>query len=718
MKDLRNMDYFPQAEKLVDILCNKTRNKNRHFFRVMIAYNFCKLASMMRTSIHTPERGKVPINMYAINLAPSGFGKGHSTSIMEEQLLHKFMYEFNNYTLPAISEENLEKLAMDRANLKGTDASIERLLVNKEYDSSGELVSSFDSGTSPAVKQLRHKILMAKVGSLNFEMDEVGSNILANTEVLTTFLELFDKGNIKQKLTKNTSENKRVKEIDGRTPTNMLLYGTPAKLLNGGKEESEYDSMLQSGYARRCFFSFVTSADKMQELSPQEIFDLMTNTDTDDYLEDFSDHLQGLADGINYDISLDLPKELSLILIEYQLHCEKLAAALPEHEETKKSELAHRYFKALKLAGAYAFISQSPEIQEEHLYAAIRLAEDSGDAFGKVSTREKSHVKLAKYLATANRDVTNVDLMDDLPFFRGTASSKAEMLTLARAWGYRNNVIVKTKYEDGIEFFSGESIEETDLSKLIVSHSSDWSKGYSNDLAAFDSISKLTQIPNYYYVNHHLMGGDAGDGHRDDKHCIPGFNTIVIDVDGTCPIVVVKELLSDYAYHLYLTKSHTDEEERFRLVIPISHTLKLDTDEYREFMGTIYNWLPFEVDEAAKDRSRRWSTHSREFYTNEGQLLDILPFIPKTSKNEDYRAKVANLGDLSNIERWFVSSTAQGNRSSQLIKYALCLVDAGMDVSTISAKVLSLNEKLQDKLPDDEVHATILKTVANRLSKK
>ena len=86
------------------------------------------------------------------------------------------------------------------------------------------------------MKQLRHKLLLANCGSINLQIDEIGSNLIGSVDVLTLFLELYDQGIVKQKLTKNTAENQRGEELDGKTPTNMLLFGTPAKLLDGGMD--------------------------------------------------------------------------------------------------------------------------------------------------------------------------------------------------------------------------------------------------------------------------------------------------------------------------------------------------------------------------------------------------------------------------------------------------------------------------------------------------
>ena len=256
MRDITTVPHFKPSEDIVEVLMHKTQATDPGFFRNLVAYYFCQVASMMRVDISTHDRGVIPVNMYAVNLATSGFGKGFSTNIMEEQVIGEFRTNFLEYTIDNLAQKNLYKIATSRAAKKATDPEEELLLVQKEYEALGAMPFSFDSGTTPAVKQVRHKALMANAGSLNLIMDEAASNILGNVEVLNTFLELFDVGKVKSKLTKNTAESKRNEDIHGRTPTNMMLFGTPIKLLDGGKVEEEFDTMLSIGYARRCFFGF------------------------------------------------------------------------------------------------------------------------------------------------------------------------------------------------------------------------------------------------------------------------------------------------------------------------------------------------------------------------------------------------------------------------------------------------------------------------------
>lgn len=716
MKTVDEMEFHKTSEELVKVLCAKTQNTNPLFFRVLAAYYFCKVASMMRVSIKTHDRGVIPVNCYAINLATSGQGKGHATNIVEDQVINQFRENFLEYTFPIVAETNLAKIANRRAAKKQSDPDDELILVQKEFENAGAMAFSFDSATTAAVKQMRHKLLMANAGSVNMEIDEIGSNLLGQVDVLNTFLELFDVGKVKQKLTKNTAENTRNEEIEGKTPTNMMLFGTPAKLLDGGRVEDELNSFLETGYARRCFFGYSRTGTRNTELTPEEVYNMLTDTTSNTFLEDLSDDLGLLADAANFKKELVMSKDVSLLVIKYRLACEKIADALPEHEEIRKAEIAHRYFKSLKLAGAYAFIDGSHEVTEDHLYNAIKLAEESGEAFSRLLTRDRNYVKLAKYIANIGRDVTHVDLVEDLPFYKGHNAQKQEMMNLAIAYGYKNNIIIKKMFNDGIEFLRGESLQKTDLDRMIVSYSTDIAKGYQNEYAPWQELHKLTQANGLHWINHHLV-----DGHRCDEKILTGFNMLVIDVDHGVSLSTAKLLLKDFKCMFHTTKRHQTIEDghqhgdRFRIIFPLEYTLKMDAKDFKEFTNNVFEWLPFEVDTQTNQRARKWMTHPGQYEYNDGEFLDALLFIPKTSKNEERKKVIQDQQSLSNIERWFINNTGIGNRSNQMVKYALLLVDSGMQIDQVTNNVLALNSKLADKMEEAELMTTVMVTASKAI---
>ena len=716
MVDLDIIKHHPAIEDITDVLCNRTQNQDRGFFRVEAAYFLAKMAATMRAVIKTKDRGDIPVNLYALALATSGFGKGHSVNIIETQFLGEFRKIFMEDTFNILSQQNLFKLAMERAVLSGLPEEDEKDKLDKEFSQAGAYPFTFDSGTGPAVKQLRHKLLLSSCGAINLQIDEIGSNLVGNTEVLNVYLELYDQGMVKAKLTKNTNENQRGEDIDGKTPANMLLFGTPSKLLDGGKTEEEFYSFLDTGYARRCLFGWGQHSPSDDILTPVEIYTKLIDPKNNLTIGNWSNHFAGLADPTKFEWEMHIKDDVGIELLTYKINCEKQAEQMAEHEEIRKNEISHRYFKVLKLAGTYAFIDESNYITMDHIYSAMKLVEESGHSFQRLMTREKTYVKLAKYVA-ANKDkeLTHADLYEALPYYRSGNAARNEMMTLARAWGIKHHIVIKKSFLDGIEFFSGETLELTDLEKISVSYSDHFAYNYLHEKVPFHQLHKLTCAKNTHWCNHAFK-----NDHRASENVIPGFNLLVIDIDGTIPLVKAHELLKEYVFMTCTTKRHSDKSNRFRILIPISYELPLDKEEYTEFMTNILKWLPFETDPASKQISKKWETFHKGIYhyNLDGQILDPLRFVPKTSKNEIFQQSNSELQSLDSLERWFAERIVNGNRNDQLIKFALFLVDTGLAFSEVENKVKAFNSRLPNGLSNNELQSTILQTVAKKISEK
>lgn len=709
--DLSSVSHHPVLEELTNILCSKTQNTDREFFRAIVAHYLGKVASNMRATVETKDRGSIPVNIYSLCLSPSGTGKGYSVNILENEILNTYRKRFTEETFQTIADAKLWDMANDRAARAGTDPEEEKDKLDKQFDSAGEFPFTFDSGTVPAVKQLREKLILAGAGAISFAVDEIGSNLINSVELLNIYLELFDQGQVKMKLVKNTAENRRSKDLQGKTPANMMLFGTPSKLLDGHVTEQTFYSFLEAGYARRCFFAWGKPSEKAYNtMTPEEAFRQLSSQTNDVVMSKWRDYFYKLADPAYFGWKAEVPDDVAIELIRYKFECERLADLLPEHEAISKAEISHRYFKALKLAGTYAFIDMSPEVTMDHLKQAILLTEESGHSFDAILTREKAYVKLAKYIAEAGSDVTHADLHEALPFYKTGNAARNEMMSLATAWGYKNHIVIKKTFVDGIEFFSGESLKETNLDELRVAYSDHQAYNYVNDVAPFSQLEDLVLAPGYHFLNHYVE-----NGHRSKENVVDGFNMLCFDVDGTIPLDVALDLLSEYTYLVYTTKSHTEEDNRFRIILPINYQVQLDEDDYKECVNSILAWLPFQCDEVSNQRSRKWRTNDQaQIFKNEGKLMDILPFIPKTSRNEDHKKAQNQLDSLTNLERWFAQRIAVGNRNNNMLKYAMALVDSGMSYGDVEANVIRFNKSLNNGLTEDELENTIFVTVAKR----
>lgn len=713
--DMKEVEHHPILEKIVDMLVTKTQNTDRKFFRVIAAYFLAKIAASMRAKVFTKDRGEIPLNIYALALAPSGSGKGFSVNLLENDFFGGFQQRFMEETFPLVAEQHIWEVALKRAARNGTQDQEEYDKAEKEFRQTGALAFTFDSGTPAAVKQMRHKLLMAKIGSINFQVDEIGSNLNSTQvmEVLNLFLELYDQGQIKQKLTKNTAENQRGEELQGKSPANFLGFGTPSKLLDGGPTEDAFYSLLDTGYARRLFFAFGHRIRAAHSQTAAEIYAKLIEPTDKKAMDAIYHHFVNLADPSKYNWTIEVPDEVAIRLLEYKIECERIADNLPEHEEIKKAELSHRYFKALKLAGTYAYVDEELILSMENLHASIKLVEESGEAFQELLNRDKTYVKLAKYLAAEGTEQTHADLHEALPFYKSGTGARNEMMTLATAWGYRQHIIIKKTFVDGIEFFKGETLEETDLNKIKVSYSDHFAYNYLNEEVPFDSLDQLFTAPGYNWCNHYVQ-----NGHRSEKTMVNGFNMIGLDVDEGTPLFMAHDLMKEYSFMTYTTKRHTDLDHRYRIIFPINYNLNLDTEEYEQFIANLLTWLPFKVDESANQRSRKWLTNPNALiHKNEGKLLDALKFVPKTQKNEQYLQQYQSIESLDNLERWFAQRIAVGNRNNQMHNYAMALYDSGFSFSDIEKKVLFFNNQLSNKLSEDELRITVLASVAKKFQK-
>ena len=709
--------YHPLSERIVNILVKKVNNENRHFFRILVGYYLSKCASMMRCNIDTKERGVIPVNMYVLNLMISGAGKGHSTNIMEQEFVSRFKKPFLEKVFPRQAKDNISTLANEKAqNLYhnnqsiltiAEEAAVQESKFEAQFERLGELAFSFDSGTTPAIKQMREKLLLASAGSMNLEIDEVGSNLLTNTDVLTAFLELFDVGLIKQKLTKNTNESIRSEELPGNTPTNLMMFGTPSKLLDGDKIEEQFKDFLETGYARRLLFGYTPKDIMIRHNTAEERYNQMVDTSLSIEIKAIQNIFTQFASR-TFNPILNVSKENSIKLITYQMDCENRANELKPHLSTHKAELTHRYYKALKLAGAYAFADNDVEITADHLDCAISVIEDSGECFQEMMQKKGAYERLANYLADADTEVTQHELIENLPFYKGTEPARRAMITLATSYGYKHNIIIKKRLQDDIEFFSGETLKETDLNKLSISCSKDITQNFTPSEIPFDQLHKLTRASGYHYTAHSFV-----HGHRKGTNAIPGFNLLILDCDGDVSIDMVKILLEEYSFCISTTKRHTPEKNRFRLIMPISHTIKLTALDHAKFMMNIFEWLPFSVDEATKDIARKWESHAGDVIYNQGKLIDATMFIPETKKSEEIKNQLSSTG-ADNIERWFKTCTSVGNRANHLYRYGMILIDSGYAFVKIVETLTAFNTSLDEPISNEQFEKSTLASLAKK----
>ena len=707
-------NYHSGTEALVETLANRANTTDKHFIRTVVLFYLSIITSTMRNRIVLAGNRPVPLNIYALALAGSGAGKGIITSELE-RLLAPLTTTFTE-KWKSKREDYIQDTAAKLSAKNGTDLQEEVEKTRKIVRGLGVPLLWFEEATSPAFKQMRTALIKVPFGSLNFIVDEVFS-VPYGDDVLQDLVKSYDIGSLKQKLIKHTPDAQRVvDDTSALVPANMLLFGT-GSLLGDPTIQQKLLTQLESGLARRCMFALTPNATSLPLTATQRLHNLR-NTNTSSLMSRYQSSIGNMIRDDSYCLDIQMDNNTELFLMEYQINCEERSRVLDNN--ILAIEMYHRYMRVAKIAGIYAAWDGVNRITIEHLKSAMKLVEDGGDSLGHMVRNEAQHIRLAKFLGKSG-EVTMSQLVTELPWF-GTKPKavKQEMLQLATEYGHANNIIISQETRRGIEYIKGNVITTTNLDKIILSISADQAYNYQNGYITWDNLHTQVTLQGNHWCNHWM-----NNGHRSEDTTIEGFNMVVIDVDNrpdspnNVPMSIAMELLKDYKYLIYSSKSSTPEFNRYRIILPLSHLLHMSADVFKDFMSNIYEWLPIPADEVTDQRSRKWLGYDLGYHYNEGKLLPALDFIPETERSIAHKKETKALASLNNLDRWTVlqCNNPDNGRNNTLLRYALLLADAGIEIQDIEACVLNVNKSIRIPLPVSEITGTIMVTVQRHILK-
>jgi hypothetical protein len=131
-------------------------------------------------------------------------------------------------------------------------------------------------------------------------------------------------------------------------------------------------------------------------------------------------------------------------------------------------------------------------------------------------------------------------------------------------------------------------------------------------------------------------------------------------------------------------------------------------------MENVFEWLPFEVDPAAKDAARKWATHAGQYSYNEGALIDATMFIPQTRKSEAIKKHIDS-SSIPSMERWFTQHTERGNRAVMLYRYGCVLIDAGVALGELIQRIENFNANLTEPISEEQLRNSTIKSLSKKL---
>ena len=273
--------------------------------------------------------------------------------------------------------------------------------------------------------------------------------------------------------------------------------------------------------------------------------------------------------------------------------------------------------------------------------------------------------------------------------------------------------------------FSIEELEPTDAQKIIVSlneakrnpeRAIDF-KPYELPFLGDISIERLVKDETYtsFCLSHFAPSSKAPNGHRGLDHFISGQNMIAFDIDEGMTIEEAKDVLQNYTYLIYTTRSHQKEKngvivDRFRILMPTKTKFYVTPEQHKgmyENLSVILKIPTYDV--ATRNVSRLWFTNPEaEVFINEGDLIDVRGSLPDTENENKTIEAIDSIKEqdkrLHGFLRWFFTNTNTGSRNVNLYKLKMFCLDLGIDPEPT---VEYANSKLAEPLPEREVQAML-----------
>lgn len=712
---------------MTSIIQNKSGDStmDEHFYQTLINNKLSQVATAMRVNFTYYDGGIIPANNYSFLLAASGSGKGRTNAMLEDLFFKESYTEF----LGLFAEQsrlNLALLSEQKSRREGMEESLALTMLERRFAELPRYLFAYNDATEAGFKAIREKLTMASVGSTNIELDELGINMDKVAEFLSSILEAYDTGRLKQKLIKMDSAEDTI-----AIPASFLSFGTGSTLLDGAEKEKKFMEMLRQGMARRCSFSYsdaiATSKESGCEFDPFAILASARCTSDTSAGKDISHMIRMRITDRNVGYNITVPNSIWAKLLVFENSCKLEASKLSEFEDLISLNLVHSYWQVAKLMSIYAFIDGKNEVELIHYETAVNYIKESHKQFKMLVKTKSNGERLANFLCSRGVETTLFDLNDSLQFYRnGNKQQKQEMIELAQSYAATHSITIKHVIKDGIDYFTGERLEEINLNKMTLSTSKDITTNFVGLEGKWDELFNIpTQNINYsshsFREGNNPKTGELYPGYRNKENAIPGFSLIILDIDSGVDLNTALTILDGQKYLITTTRSHQVLKngvvsDRYRIFLPMTHRLEMEADEFSDFMGNVMEDFPIECDPSCKDISRfYYGFTGASHYYGEGELFDPTQYIPNTSVNEKRVITNKNIGDVPALEKYFLKRMQSGNRNNMMTRFAFALADSGESYENIEDRVYTMNSKLEVSLPPKELSSTVLSSVRKKV---
>lgn len=636
------------------------------------------------------------IRFYSIVFAQSGVGKSFTLSTLEKL----FQFEQYGLAMKMYFERSIALLPEEPDNVK------EILRYMPKTATTGL------EGTKEGLFYITNSQVMSGFGSMNIVTEELGESISSSSEVLSKLKEMYD-GKYKAKLVKGDM-NAELKDDIENIICNFIGVGTRKGVTKDA--ERELNRIATSGMYRRCYIvdskQYVEkNRDKSRIKELEEYLDKLNSHLKEEFIsrqtvQFFNEKHMDLEPGVIEEI-----EEIDDLLIK--------AANDDRFDEFAQYDTGSLEM-IIDLSHVIAFLEGESKVSIQNVKDAydfmLRTRETIRDTFKII------HPYKIMYDFLLKKDNMTISEMAEIdPSIPIAKTQVNDNLALLEELCYRRNKILKSN-EGKVLRFKIEELPINKLNKIIISvHNENRGefainfKPYEIDWESLKKIIVSDKVESFC-SSHFESTAKAPDGHRTQDKLIEGSNIIVFDIDAGMSINEARELLSEYKYVIYTSKSHNIEKyeyrDRFRIILPTKSNFYVTPEQHKtlyinieEFLGLVNN------DIQTRNVSRLWYTNpNAETYENDGELFDVTYLLPSTDRSDNYLPKMTAInesmdeGEFSRREagyvKWFIQNTTEGNRHENLTKAAYFFKELGLSESEWKHKIAYINQMLD--YPMDE----------------
>jgi hypothetical protein len=586
---------------------------------VIAISHITSFAGQFRRNIRLIDGTSVPINAISFIFAASGAHKD-SANNAAKKCFAKGYEKINEY----LKTETI-KQAIATATAKGEDDP-ELPEVYREY--LHPIPPLFMSvSTAPGLIQHINDIGVLPMGASSIYTGEFSDELAHNQNMLDcikVISETFDLGVKEATYTKGVEF--RNAEINGQS-VSALFIGSPGHVLYDESTKKKFHVAFMSKLARRSWFCYAAEKldepDFADEPDPLEaLYNYRTKIDLTGMKarEAIASAVDEVTDyGIStLDQDIEISEATYRLFEVYRRYNNDLVNSLPNQDTTYSLIRRHLQWKALKLAGAYAFFSLSNTVEAHHYIDAIRFCEllDHDMTLFEQDINKLSHERFSDYvrslpmvdnkISVSVHDIKKLGLVSNI-----TRPKLQELVTLCA--GYDSHGIYTITDDGGTIQY--EPVIKTDIIgvsfKPIDCTQLNQAIEQGDEIAVSRAKQRIAATTAYGFEVADTSFSDLGtmlendfayspfrfrNGVRGKDNILGGTKWLVLDVDTS--VVTASEahfMLSDINHYVALS-SDPNNEYKYRVLIELDSVVTLSAIAWKHFYLAIAEDLGLRVD--------------------------------------------------------------------------------------------------------------------------